>query len=134
MRSYLDGGLTVEVLGGDAGAGPFRGGDARGAVAWLARGEPFAYLHAVEFAGPGVRRGFHAHLEHREHLYVFSGSLHLLAEAGGERVELTVEAGSLAVFAPGVAHALVALAPTFAVAFGNGSDPIRDTVPRPDLG
>lgn len=134
MRSYLDGGLTVEVLGGDAAAGLFRAADARGGVAWLARGEPFAYLHAVEFRAAGDRRGFHAHAAHRERLYVFSGALRLLAEAGGETVDVVLEAGSLATFAPGVAHGLIAESPAFAVSFGSGADPIHDSTPRPDLG
>lgn len=134
MHSYLDGGLTVETLGGDATAGPFRTADARGGVAWLVRGEPFTYLHAVEFRARGDRRGFHEHAGNRERLYVFSGTLRLLAEAGGETVALTLEAGSLATFAPGVAHGLIAESPALAVCFGSGTDPIHDTTPRPDLG
>lgn len=134
MRSYLDGGLTVEALGGDAAAGLFRAEDARGGVAWLARGEPFAYLHAVEFRAAGDRRGFHLHAGHRECLYVFSGSLRLVAERAGERVEVDLPAGSLAAFAPGVAHGLVATAPTLAVSFGSGTDPIADSEARPELG
>ncbi|HEX6041003.1 cupin domain-containing protein [Longimicrobium sp.] len=134
MRSYLDGGLTVEVLGGDAAAGLFRAADARGGVAWLARGEAYAYLHAVEFSAPGDRRGFHVHAGHRERLYVFSGTLRLLAEAGGERVDLVLEAGSIVTFAPGVAHGFIAESPVFAVSVGNGTDPIHDSTPRPDLG
>lgn len=133
MRSYLDGAVTVEVLGGDSAAGLFRAEDARGGVAWLARGEPFAYLHVVEFTGPGARRGFHVHAQHRERLYVFSGTVRLLAARGGETVDLALEAGSLATFAPGVAHGLVAQMPAFAVSFGNGADPIHDTAPSPEL-
>jgi quercetin dioxygenase-like cupin family protein len=134
VRSYLDGGLTVEVLGADAGAGRFRGSDARGEVAWLARGEPFDSLHAISFSGPGVRRGFHLHAGHTERLYVASGTLRLLAGRGGETVELTLDAGTLATFAPGVAHGLIAESPAFAVAFGSGTDPVSDTIPCPDLG
>ncbi|HEX6372055.1 MAG TPA: cupin domain-containing protein [Longimicrobium sp.] len=134
MRSYLDGGLTVEVLGGDSAAGLFRAWDARGGVAWLARGAPFDYLHAVEFSGAGARRGFHVHRGHSERLYVFSGTLRLLAELGGETVDLQLDAGSLATFAPGVAHGLIAETPAFAVSFGTGTDPIADSTPRPDLG
>lgn len=134
VRSYLDGALTVETLGGDTGAGPFRAQDARGGVAWLARGEPFAYLHAIEFSAAGVRRGFHAHPGHGERLYLFSGSVRLLAGHAGSTVEVTLRSGDLATFAPGVGHGLVAETPAFAVAFGNGSDPIADSVPAPDLG
>lgn len=134
MESYLDGRLSVEVLGSDAAVGLFRAGDARGGVAWLARGEAFAYLHAVEFRAPGDRRGFHVHAGHRERLYVFSGTLRLLAEADGETVSLMLEAGSLATFAPGVAHGLIAESAAFAVSFGSGTDPIHDSTPRPDLG
>ena len=134
MRSYLDGALTVEALGGDTGAGPFRAGDARGGVAWLARGEPFAYLHAVEFAAAGVRRGFHAHLGHRERLYLVSGRLRLLASHGGAAVDIMLQAGDLATFAPGVAHGLIAETPAFVVSFGSGTDPIEDSVACPELG
>lgn len=134
MQSYLDGAVTVEVLGGDAAAGLFRGGDARGGVAWLARGEPFAYLHVVEFRSPGDRRGFHVHAGHDERLYVFSGTLRLLAAHGGERTEIALPAGSLAILAPGVAHGLIAETPAVAVSFGSGTDPIHDTTPVPDLG
>ena len=134
MRSYLDGGLTVEVLGGDAATGLFRGEDARGGVAWLARGEPYAYLHAVEFRAAGDRRGFHRHAGHRERLYVFSGTLRLFARRGEETVEVDLVAGSLATFAPGVAHGLIAKSPALAVSFGNGTDPIADSIPCPELG
>lgn len=134
MRSYLDGGLTVEVLGGDIAVGLFRAADARGGVAWLARGERFEYLHVVEFSGPGARRGFHVHQGHRERLYVFSGTVRLVAEWKGERADISLEAGSLATFAPGVAHGLIAESAAIAVSFGSGTDPITDTTPRPDLG
>ena len=134
MRSYLGGGLTVEVLGGDIAAGLFRGMDARGEVAWLARGEPFQYLHAISFTGPGMRRGFHHHGGHHERFYVFSGTIRLIAERDGETVDLSLPAGSLAIFAPGVAHGLIAESAAFAVSFGAGTDPIIDTTPRPDLG
>lgn len=134
MRSYLDGALTVESLGADTGAGPFRAEDARGRVAWLARGEPFAYLHAIEFAAPGVRRGFHAHPGHRERLYLFSGTVRLYAGHAGAVADVLLQAGDLATFVPGVGHGLVSETPAFAVAFGEGTDPIADSVPRPDLG
>ena len=133
VRSYLDGALTVESLDGGTGAGPFRAGDARGCVAWLARGEPFAYLHAVELNAPGVRRGFHAHPGHRERLYLFSGSVRLLAGRGGARVDIMLQVGDLATIAPGVAHGLIAETPAFVVAFGNGTDPIADSVACPEL-
>lgn len=134
MQSYLDGGLTIETLGPDSAAGRFRAQDARGDVAWLARGEPFGYLHAISFSGPGVRRGFHLHAGHRERLYVVSGTLRLLASWKGETVEMTLEAGALATFAPGVAHGLIAESAVLAVSFGDGTDPIADTVPCPELG
>lgn len=134
MRSYLDGALTVEVLGGDVAAGLFRAADARGGVAWLARGEAFEYLHVVEFSHAGARRGFHVHQGHRERLYVFSGALRLVAERAGETVGVTLDAGSLATFAPGVAHGLIAESPAIAVSFGGGTDPITDSTSRPDLG
>jgi quercetin dioxygenase-like cupin family protein len=133
-RSYLGGALVVEALGGNTGAGLFRAQDERGRVAWLARGEPFAYLHAIEFAAPGVRRGFHAHAGHRERLYLFSGTVRLLAGHGGSTVDITLQAGDLATFAPGVAHGLVAQTPAFAVAFGDGTDPIDDCIACPELG
>lgn len=134
MRSYLEGALTVEALDSGCGAGRFRAEDARGGVAWLARGEPFAYLHAVELNAPGVRRGFHAHAGHRERLYLFSGAVRLLARHEGATVEVALRAGELATFAPGVAHGLIAETPAFAVAFGEGTDPIADCVPCPELG
>ncbi|HLM68756.1 MAG TPA: cupin domain-containing protein [Longimicrobium sp.] len=134
VRSYLDGVLTVEALGADSAAGLFRAEDARGGVAWLARGEPFQYLHAVEFNAPGVRRGFHAHGGHRERLYVFSGTLRLLAAHAGVTVDVTLRAGDLATFSPGVEHGLIAESPAFAVSFGTGTDPITDSVPCPHLG
>jgi quercetin dioxygenase-like cupin family protein len=134
VRSYLDGGVTVEVLGGDSAAGLFRAGDARGGVAWLTRGEPFHYLHVVEFRAPGDRRGFHVHQGHDERLYVFSGTLRLIAEHKGEKADLLLEAGSLVTFLPGVAHGFVAESPVIAVSFGSGTDPMTDTTPRPDLG
>jgi quercetin dioxygenase-like cupin family protein len=134
VRSYLDGGLTVEALGPDAAAGRFRARDARGDVAWLARGEPFDSLHAISFSGPGVRRGFHLHAGHRERLYVVSGTLRLLASWKGETVEVALEPGSLATFAPGVAHGLIAESAALAVSFGDGTDPIADTTPCPELG
>jgi quercetin dioxygenase-like cupin family protein len=134
VRSYLEGALTVETLGPGTGAGPFRAEDARGAVAWLARGEPFAYLHAIEFCAPGVRRGFHAHPGHAERLYLFFGAVRLLAGHAGSTVTITLQAGDLARFAPGVAHGLIAETPALAVAFGNGTDPIADSTPCPDLG
>jgi quercetin dioxygenase-like cupin family protein len=134
VQSYLDGGLTVEVLGADAVAGRFRGRDARGEVAWLARGEPYDSLHAISFSAPGVRRGFHLHAGHRESLYVVSGTLRLIAGRGGEMVELTLDAGTLATFEPGVAHGLIAESASFAVSFGSGTDPVADTIPCPDLG
>lgn len=134
MRSYLDGGVKVQVLGGDSAAGLFRAGDARGGVAWLARGEPWEYLHVVEFAYEGARRGFHVHQRHDERLYVFFGALRLIAERGGETVDLVLDAGSLVAFEPGVAHGFIAQSPALAVSFGGGSDPITDMVPRPDLG
>jgi quercetin dioxygenase-like cupin family protein len=134
VRSYLDGGLTVEALGADAAAGRFRARDARGDVAWLARGEPFDSLHAISFSGPGVRRGFHLHAGHRERLYVVSGALRLLASWKGATVEVALEPGVLATFAPGVAHGLIAQSAAFAVSFGDGTDPIADTTPCPELG
>lgn len=134
MQSYLDGGVTVQVLGGDSAQGLFRAGDARGGVAWLARGEPFDYLHVVEFSHAGARRGFHVHQGHNERFYIFSGTLRLIAEHNGERLDLPLDAGSLVAFTPGVAHGFVAEAPAFAVSFGTGTDPMLDTTPRPDLG
>ncbi|HEX6912594.1 MAG TPA: cupin domain-containing protein [Longimicrobium sp.] len=134
MQSYLDGAVTVQVPGGDAGAGLFRAADARGGVAWLARGEPFAYLHVVEFRSPGDRRGFHVHAGHDERFFVFSGTVRLLVSKGGVRTEIVLSAGSLAALAPGVAHGFVAETPAIAVSFGAGTDPIHDTAPAPDLG
>ena len=133
MRSYLDGAVTVEVLGGDSAAGLFRAGDERGGVAWLSRSGSFEHLHVVEFASAGARRGFHVHHGHNERLYVFSGTLRMIAEHGGERIDLPLEAGTLVSFSPGVAHGFIAQAPTIAVSFGSGTDPMKDTTPRPDL-
>lgn len=135
-RSWLDGALVVERLGGSADAGRFHTADARGAVAFLARGEPFEHLHVVEFREAGVRRGFHLHRRHREELYLFLGRVELVARTteGGETVRVELEAGDLATFAPGTAHGLVSLEPAVAVAMGTGTDPIGDTVAVPDLG
>jgi quercetin dioxygenase-like cupin family protein len=134
MESYLDGALTVEELGGDSAAGLFRAADARGSIAWLARGGTYQYLHAAEFAEAGVRRGFHVHANHTEHLYVFLGSLRLLARKDDETVDLVLTAGHLAVLGPGVAHGLIAREPAVAVILGHGSDPVHDVQPVPDLG
>lgn len=134
VRSYLDGALTVETLGPGTGPGLFRAEDARGGVAWLARGEPFAYLHVAEFRAPGDRRAFHAHSGHTERLYLFSGAVRLIARHGASSVDFVLQAGDLATFAPGVEHGLVAESPAFAVAFGNGADPIASSTPCPDLG
>jgi quercetin dioxygenase-like cupin family protein len=134
MESYLDGAVTVEELGGDSAAGIFRASDARGAIAWLARGGTYEYLHVAEFAEAGVRRGFHVHANHTEHLYVFLGSLRLLARKDGQTVDLELSAGHLAVLGPGVAHGLIAREPAVAVILGHGSDPIHDVRPVPDLG
>ncbi len=134
VRSYLEGAVTVETLGPSTGTGLFRAEDARGGVAWLARGEPFAYLHVAEFRAAGDRRAFHAHPEHTERLYLFSGAVRLLARHGGAAIDITLQAGDLAVFAPGVAHGLIAETPALAVAFGNGTDPITGSTPCPDLG
>ena len=134
MQSYLDGAVTVEVLGGDAAAGLFRGGDARGGVAWLTRGEPFAYLHVVEFRSPGDRRGFHVHAGHDERFYVFSGAVRLLVAVGSERTEIVLSEGSLAAVAPGVAHGFIAETPAIAISFGSGTDPMHDSAPAPGLG
>ncbi len=134
MQSYLDGAVRVEVLGGDAAAGLFRGGDARGGVAWLSRGESFAFLHVVEFRAAGDRRGFHVHGGHDERFYVFSGAVRLLAAVGGERAEIVLSQGSLASVAPGVAHGFIAETPALAVSFGSGTDPMLDSAPAPALG
>jgi len=135
MPSYLDGGLRVERLDREPRDGRFRAEDERGAVAWLARGEPYAYLHAVEFRDAGVRRGFHAHREHAETLYVVSGRLQLVARrsCGGDCVRVELAAGDAATFAPDVAHGLIALEPALAVSLGAGADPIEGGYPVPDL-
>jgi quercetin dioxygenase-like cupin family protein len=133
VDTYLDGALTIETLGGDSAVGLFRAEDARGGVAWLARGEAFSYLHAVEFRSAGDRRGFHVHAGHRERLYVFSGTVRLLAARGGERVDLPLGPGTMMTFEPGVAHGLIAETPAFAVSFGSGTDPIADTTACPEL-
>lgn len=134
-RSYLGGALTVEELGPDSGGGGlFRAEDARGGVAWLARGEPFSYLHALEFRSPGDRRGFHVHADYTERLYVFSGTVRMLAARDGERVEVLLTAGCLVTLAPGVAHGVIAETPAFAVGFGSGADPFSHSTPTPDLG
>lgn len=124
----------MEQLGGDAAAGLFRAADARGSVAWLARGGAYQYLHAAEFTEAGVRRGFHVHANHTEHFYVFLGSLRLLARKDGQTVDLVLSAGTLAVMAPGVAHGVIAREPAVAVILGHGADPIHDVQPVPDLG
>lgn len=135
-RTWLGGALVVERLGATADAGRFHTADARGAVAFLARGGAYEHLHVVEFREAGVRRGFHLHRGHREELYIFVGRVELVARApaGEETVRVELEAGDLAVFAPGTAHGLVALSPAVAVAMGTGTDPIGDTVAVPDLG
>lgn len=134
-RSWLGGALVVERLGATADAGRFHTADARGAVAFLARGGAYEHLHVVEFREAGVRRGFHLHRGHREELYLFLGRVELVARTagGGETVRVELEAGDLATFAPGTAHGLVALEPAIAVAMGTGTDPIADTVPVPGL-
>jgi mannose-6-phosphate isomerase-like protein (cupin superfamily) len=135
MDSYLDGGLKVERLDCQPRGGRFRAEDERGAVAWLARGEAYEYLHAIEFRDAGVRRGFHAHREHAETLYVVSGRLQLVARhsGGGDPVRVELTAGDSATFGPDVAHGLIALEPAFAVSLGAGADPIHGGYPVPDL-
>jgi mannose-6-phosphate isomerase-like protein (cupin superfamily) len=132
-EEHLDGRIRLSRLGGDAAAGAFRGGDARGRVAWPARGIAFTSTHVVEFARAGVRRGFHRHPRGAEHLYVFAGGLRMVAEAGGVRVELRLEEGDRVSIAPGVAHGFTALEPTVAVAYGEGPDPLADKEPAPEL-
>jgi catechol 2,3-dioxygenase-like lactoylglutathione lyase family enzyme len=53
---------------------------------------------------------------------------------GAEGVEVVLEPGTLATFAPGVAHGLTAESAAFAVSFGSGTDPVADTIPCPELG
>jgi mannose-6-phosphate isomerase-like protein (cupin superfamily) len=134
-RTYLDGGVTVETLTREASDGRFRAEDERGAVAWLARGREFAYLHAIEFRTAGVRRGFHAHRDHSESLFVFSGRLTLFAgrASGGERIRIDLGPGDLVTFAPDVGHGFISLEPCFALAIGTGSDPIDGAYPVADL-
>lgn len=135
VRTYLGGAVTVEALAGDAAAGRFRSADARGEVAFAARGEAFQHLHLVSFAAAGVRRGFHAHPAGTERLYVFSGAVDLLARAadGGETLSIVLFPGDLVTFAPGTAHGFVARGPAVCAAFGTGPDPLGDTVAVPDL-
>jgi dTDP-4-dehydrorhamnose 3,5-epimerase-like enzyme len=135
-RSYLEGLVSVERLEREPSDGRFRTADERGAVAWLARGRRYDYIHVIEFAREGVRRGFHAHAGHTETLYVFSGRLRTFARQaeGGETVTMALEAGDLATFAPGTAHGFEALEPTIAVALGTGDDPVSGTIAVPDLG
>jgi dTDP-4-dehydrorhamnose 3,5-epimerase-like enzyme len=136
MGSYLDGAVTVETLGRDARDGRFRAEDERGAVAWLARGRRYDFVHVIEFAAAGVRRGFHAHDAHTESLYVFSGRVRMLARKadGGETLSIDLAAGEMAMFEPGVAHGFEAMEPTIAIALGTGEDPFEGTVSVPDLG
>jgi dTDP-4-dehydrorhamnose 3,5-epimerase-like enzyme len=109
--------------------------DARGEVAWPSIGEPTEYVHVIDFASPGVRRGFHRHTAHRERLYLFRGALLALARAGqGPVAEIHLTSGDLVTFAEDVAHGFIALEPTFAVALGTGSNPLHDTLPVPGLG
>lgn len=132
-RSYLGGAATVRRLGGAGEGERFRAADARGAVAWLARGTPVAYVHAIEFAAAGARRGFHVHAAHAETLYLFSGALDVILRRDGETMRLDLAAGDLLAMAPGVAHGLIAREPSFAIALGDGSDPVIDVTAVPDL-
>jgi dTDP-4-dehydrorhamnose 3,5-epimerase-like enzyme len=135
MTTYLDGAVTVERLGREPVDGRFRSADERGAVAWLARCRRYDFVHVIEFARAGVRRGFHAHAGHTESLYVFSGRLRMLARGagGGETLAMELEAGDLATLGPGVAHGFEALEPAIAIALGTGEDPVGTTVAVPDL-
>ena len=135
MTSHLDGAVTIESVGTSSVDGLFRASDARGEVAWPSVGEPSEYIHIIEFAEAGVRRGFHSHPGHRERLYVFRGALRVLVRAagGGDVVELRVSAGELIRMGSGVAHGFVALEPTLAVAMGVGANPLGNTVAAPEL-
>lgn len=135
MREALGGRVRIERLERGGPDTPFMAGDGRGMMAWPVVGESFEYLHVVEFAAPGVRRGLHLHAAHEESFLLFRGSLRVafsLAESeGAEVVEL--EAGDLVRMAPGVAHALESLSPALTVHVGRGSHPIHDTLPVPGL-
>jgi quercetin dioxygenase-like cupin family protein len=126
--------VTLERVGATPADGRFRSADARGEVAWPAIGEPTEYVHVIEFATPGVRRGFHRHTRHRERVYLFRGALSVRARLGaGPAVELTLAAGDLVSFAENVSHGFVSLEPSLAVALGTGSNPMDDTVADPGL-
>ncbi len=134
-RSWLGGAVTVRTLPGPGEGRLFRVEDARGEVAWPVAAEAFAWMHVVEWAEAGIRRGFHRHDAHEEVFYVFRGELRMLARASSssETVDVEVRAGDRVRFAPGTAHGFVSLTPALGIAVGDGEDPFASTVPTPEL-
>jgi mannose-6-phosphate isomerase-like protein (cupin superfamily) len=135
-RDYLGAEVQVRRLGPASGGGRFMAEDIRGRVAFPVVAEPFEYMHIVEFARAGVRRGLHAHPHHEEHFLVFRGELRLAARSASSRETVLIELteGHLVRMAPGVAHALESCGPGTSVHFGRGSNPITDTIQVPELG
>ncbi len=76
------------------------------------------YIAALELTESGVR-GNHYHLTKVEHVYLMRGEMDLIAQEmkSGERVEVVIQAGDLAVIQPGVAHAFRVREPGVAIEF-----------------
>jgi len=134
-RDLLEGKVSITRLRRGGPDAPFLSEDRRGLVAWPLVGGAAEYVHVVEFAAPGVRRGLHAHPEHEESFLVFRGALRLAVAwpIGARPVVLEVEEGDLVRMVPGVAHALRSLGPALTVHFGVGANPLVDCVPAQEL-
>ena len=70
----------------------------------------------VELRVGGIR-GNHFHRVKLEYFYLISGKLLVVAEDGGERVEIEVHPGDLITIETGVAHAMKPLEPGYAIEF-----------------
>ena len=79
---------------------------------------PIHYIAALELREGGVR-GNHYHQTKVEHVYLMRGEIELIAEemASGERAEVVMQAGDLAIIQPGVAHAFRVRQPGVAIEF-----------------
>ena len=67
---------------------------------------PIHYIAALELVRGSVR-GNHSHRIKEEHVYVMQGELELIVQEveSGERAQVRIRTGDLAIIEPGVAHA-----------------------------
>ena len=134
-RTLLNGEVEVRRLEHVSDGGPFLAADPRGDVAYPVVGEPFDFMHVVEYARGGVRRGLHAHPGHEEHFAVFRGAMRLAVRSptSGETAVVALSRGDVVRMGPGVAHAVEALEPGLTVHWGRGTDPLASLVRVPEM-